>query len=206
MHSAEDCFVDICYRCPLINVFKILLIAWLMFTLMWQVETVDTVMENDKKDRCLSDKLGLSNYESSPWEVVDGNNEVRRRHRSYKLERLSSQFGGKISCIQQKTMSDDSMKLVINENLVADDVRFGDPFQVCVSPVLHASPSKLYAWLLLPSSGEDSYQSYGRNFMLIAFLTLWVADTSSYGARDLITATDHHAIQGLCWGCMAQGH
>lgn len=94
---------------------------------------------DDLKERTVNEKLGLSNYENSPWEVVDGKTGIERRHRSYRLNRLITQFGSKISCIQQKTISIDSKKLIINEILTLHDVPFGDHFQVCSSRRFYAS-------------------------------------------------------------------
>lgn len=96
------------------------------------VESVHAVILDEKMDRAISEKLGLSDYESSPWEIVDkkAQLEIRRRHRSYKLNRLITQFGSKISCVQQKSLSVNSKKLVINEILTLHDVPFGDHFQI----------------------------------------------------------------------------
>lgn len=102
-----------------------------VFTTMLQVESVHAIFVDDQKEHIVNEKLGLSNYESSPWEVVDGKTGIQRRHRSYKLNRLITQFGSKISSIQQKTLSPDSKKLIINEILTLHDVPFGDHFQVC---------------------------------------------------------------------------
>lgn len=98
---------------------------------MLQVESVHAIVVDDQKDRHVSEKLGLSKYESSPWEVVDGKIGIQRRHRSYRLNRLITQFGSTISSIQQKTVSTDSKKLIINEILTLHDVPFGEHFQVC---------------------------------------------------------------------------
>ena len=92
---------------------------------------MNTIIEDGEKDRLLNEKLGLSNYESSPWEDVDGQNEVQRRYRSYRLEHPIAQFGRKVSSIQRKTMSADFKKLVITENFTLDDVPFGYHFLVC---------------------------------------------------------------------------
>jgi hypothetical protein len=95
------------------------------------VESVHAIIVDDKKDHAISEKLGLSNYESSPWEPVDSKNTaVQRRHRRYRLNRLITQFGSNISSIQQKTLSSDSKKLIINEILTLHDVPFGDHFQI----------------------------------------------------------------------------
>lgn len=96
-----------------------------------QVESVHAIIVDDKKDHAISENLGLSNYESSLWEPVDSKNpSVQRRHRRYRLNRLITQFGSNISSIQQKTLSSDSKKLIINEILTLHDVPFGDHFQV----------------------------------------------------------------------------
>ena len=94
---------------------------------------MNVVIEDDKKDHLVNEKLGLSDYKTSPWEDVDGKDEVQRR-RSYRLEGLNS----KISSILQKTMSADFKKLVINENFTLDDVPFSDHFQVCPPSALHS--------------------------------------------------------------------
>ncbi|KAG0591890.1 hypothetical protein KC19_1G209800 [Ceratodon purpureus] len=94
------------------------------------VDVLHTYFTDDQKERSVNEKLGLSNYESSPWEIVDGKTGIQRRHRSYRLSRLITQFGSQISGIQQKTISIDSKKLIINEILTLHDVPFGDHFQI----------------------------------------------------------------------------
>jgi hypothetical protein len=106
---------------------------------MWQVDSVHAFFIDDEKERSVNKKLGLSNYESTPWEVVDGKTGTYRRSCSYRLNRLITQFGSKISCIQQKTISTNSKKLIINEILTLHDVPFGDHFQVSSSPPFYAS-------------------------------------------------------------------
>ena len=110
-----------------------------MFITLWQVQSVHEFFVDAQKESSVNEKLGLSNYEGSPWEVADGKTGIQLRHRSYRLNRLITQFGSKISCIQQKSISSDSKKLIINEILTLHDVPFGDHFQVRSSPSVNAS-------------------------------------------------------------------
>ncbi|KAG0620711.1 hypothetical protein M758_4G237500 [Ceratodon purpureus] len=96
------------------------------------VESVNTVFEDVKKGSLLHEKLGLSNYESAPWEVVDGKNEVQRRHISYRLKHPIAKFGSRISSIQQKTMSADFKKLAIIDYLTLDDMPYNHDLQIQV--------------------------------------------------------------------------
>lgn len=95
-----------------------------------QAESILAVLHNEKLDAAVNEKLGLMEYKSTPWEQIDEKPGVQRRQLSYSLNRQISQFGSKVSCIQQETVSDDNKKLVIDEILTLHDVPFGDHFQV----------------------------------------------------------------------------
>lgn len=97
---------------------------------MLQVESVLAVLNDAKMDKSVNEKLGIVNYNSTPWELVEKKSGVQRRQISYNLNKKLSQFGSKVSCIQQQTASDDKKKLTIDEILTLHDVPFGDHFQV----------------------------------------------------------------------------
>lgn len=97
---------------------------------MLQVESVLAVLNDDRMDKSVNEKLGIVNYSSTPWELVEKKSGVQRREISYNLNKKLSQFGSKVSCIQQQTASDDKKKLTIDEILTLHDVPFGDHFQV----------------------------------------------------------------------------
>lgn len=97
--------------------------------------TTDSVMilfDKGKLEEVVAERMGYVNYESSSWERVDNQPGVQRREISYQLNRQISQFGSKISCVQQKTSSDSSKVFVIDEVLTLHDVPFGDHFEVQV--------------------------------------------------------------------------
>lgn len=95
-----------------------------------QVESVLAVLNDERMDKSVNEKLGIVNYSSTPWELVEKKSGVKRRQISYNLNKKLSQFGSKVSCIQQQTSSDDKKKLTIDEILTLHDVPFGDHFQV----------------------------------------------------------------------------
>ena len=97
---------------------------------MLQVESVLAVLNDERMDKSVNEKLGIVNYSSTPWELVEKKSGVKRRQISYNLNKKLSQFGSKVSCIQQQTSSDDKKKLTIDEILTLHDVPFGDHFQV----------------------------------------------------------------------------
>lgn len=97
---------------------------------MLQVESLLAVLNDDKMDKSVNEKLGIVNYNSTPWELVEKKSGVQRRQISYNLNKNLSQFGSKVSCIQQQSASDDKKKLTIDEILTLHDVPFGDHFQV----------------------------------------------------------------------------
>lgn len=138
-----------------------------------QVESVHAIVVDDEKDRHVNEKLGLSTYESSPWEVVDGMIGIQRRHLSYRLNRLITQFGSKISSIQQKTLSTDSKKLIINEILTLHDVPFGEHFQVR-PPWLqfHASFSQTVVWPSMHHFTVIMSNKFSLLYVDFGFLTL----------------------------------
>jgi hypothetical protein len=73
----------------------------------------------------------------TPWEHVEERIGAHRRRASYSLNRQISQFGTKVTCIQQQTVSDDLKKLVTNEILTLHDVPFGEYFEVFVLIASH---------------------------------------------------------------------
>jgi len=96
-------------------------------------ESVLSVYQNKDLDERVHEKLGLIDYKSTGWESVEQKPGVQRRQESYTLNRLISQFGSKVSCIKQITVtSEDVKKIVIDDMLTLHDVPFGDHFQVQV--------------------------------------------------------------------------
>jgi hypothetical protein len=96
-----------------------------------QAESVLSVFQNKDLDERVHEKLGLVDYKSTGWESVEQKPGVQRRQESYTLNRQISQFGSKVSCIQQITVtSEDAKKIVIDDMLTLHDVPFGDHFQV----------------------------------------------------------------------------
>jgi len=96
-------------------------------------ESVLSVFQNKDLDERVHEKLGLVDYKSTVWESVEQKPGVQRRQESYTLNRQISQFGSKVSCIQQITVtSEDAKKIVIDDMLTLHDVPFGDHFQVQV--------------------------------------------------------------------------
>ncbi|CAK9278846.1 unnamed protein product [Sphagnum jensenii] len=96
-------------------------------------ESVLSVFKNKDLDERVHEKLGLIDYKSTGWENVEQKPGVQRRQESYTLNRQISQFGSKVSCIQQITVtSEDAKKIVIDDMLTLHDVPFGDHFQVQV--------------------------------------------------------------------------
>jgi hypothetical protein len=96
-----------------------------------QAESVLSVFQNKDLNERVHEKLGLIDYTSTGWESVEQKPGVQRRQESYTLNRQISQFGSKVSCIQQITVtSEDAKKIVIDDMLTLHDVPFGDHFQV----------------------------------------------------------------------------
>lgn len=91
-----------------------------------------SLFEQGGLEEAMAEKMGYLNYVSTPWERLEGQNGVQRRHTSYHLNRQISQFGSKVSCIQQRTMSDSMKSCVLDEVITLHDVPFGDHFQVQV--------------------------------------------------------------------------
>jgi hypothetical protein len=105
-----------------------------------QAESVLSVFKNKDLDERVHEKLGLIDYKSTGWENVDQKPGVQRRQESYTLNRQISQFGSKVSCIQQITVtSEDAKKIVIDDMLTLHDVPFGDHFQVISSMIVDKS-------------------------------------------------------------------
>lgn len=96
-----------------------------------------SLFEQGGLEEAMAEKMGYLNYVSTPWERLEGQNGVQRRHTSYHLNRQISQFGSKVSCIQQRTMSDSMKSCVLDEVITLHDVPFGDHFQVL--GVLHGT-------------------------------------------------------------------
>ncbi|KAG0631154.1 hypothetical protein M758_1G231500 [Ceratodon purpureus] len=99
-------------------------------------DCVMTLFEKGGLEEVVAEKMGYVNYVSTPWERLDSHhgpqNNVLRRQISYHLNRQISQFGSKVSCIQQKTISENMKSCVVDEVLTLHDVPFGDHFQVQV--------------------------------------------------------------------------
>ncbi len=96
-----------------------------------QAESVLSVFQNKDLNERVHEKLGLVDYKTTGWESVEQKPGVQRRQESYTLNRQISQFGSKVSCIQQITVtSEDAKKIVIDDMLTLHDVPFGDHFQV----------------------------------------------------------------------------
>lgn len=100
------------------------------FIFLLQAESVLSTLNNDKVDQSISEKLGLDDYETRPWDHVEEKTGAHRRQLTYTLNRQISQFGSKVSCIQQQEVSDDLRKLVIKEVLTYHDMPFADHFEV----------------------------------------------------------------------------
>lgn len=102
-----------------------------------------TLFEKGGLEEVVAEEMGYVNYVSGPWERLDSQhgaqNNVFRRQISYVLNRQISQFGSKVSCIQQKTISENMKSCIIDEVLTLHDVPFGDHFQVLGSTLLLAS-------------------------------------------------------------------
>lgn len=99
-----------------------------------------SLFEKGGLEEAVAEKMGYINYVSTPWERLEGQNGVQRRHTSYHLNRQISQVGSKVSCIQQKTTSDSMKFYVLDEVITLHDVSFGDHFQVF--GILHGTQSK----------------------------------------------------------------
>ena len=97
-----------------------------------QAESVLGALNNSQLDLSIHETLGLMNYTVTPWEHVEEKIGAHRRQASYSLNRQISQFGTKVTCVQQQTVSDDLKKLVTNEILTLHDVPFGEYFEVFV--------------------------------------------------------------------------
>lgn len=82
-------------------------------------------------DQSIFEKLGFADYKANPWEHVEETTGAHRRQLNYTLNRQISQFGCKVSCIQQQEVSDDLRKLVTKEVLTYQDMPFADHFEVC---------------------------------------------------------------------------
>jgi len=99
-------------------------------------DSVMTLFERGGLEQTVAEKMGYVDYVSSPWERLDSQhgaqNNVLRRQISYHLNRQISQFGSKVSCVQQKTSSENMKSCVVDEVLTLHDVPFGDHFQVQV--------------------------------------------------------------------------
>jgi len=99
-----------------------------------------TLFEKGALEKVVAEKMGYMNYTSAAWERLDSQPGVQRRLISYQLNRQISQFGSKVSCIQQKTSLDIAKSCVLDEVLTLHDVPFGDHFQVRTpkSPYFHS--------------------------------------------------------------------
>ncbi|KAG0621016.1 hypothetical protein M758_4G261700 [Ceratodon purpureus] len=95
-------------------------------------ESVMTLFDKGPLEEVVAEKVGYMNYVSASWDRLDSQPGVQRRQVSYQLNRQINQFGSKVSCIQQKTVSDDLDSCVLDEVLTLHDVPFGDHFQVQV--------------------------------------------------------------------------
>lgn len=91
-----------------------------------------SLFEKGRLEEVVAEKMGYINFVSTPWERLEGQNNVQRRQVSYHLNRQISQFGSKVSCIQQKTMLDNMKLYILDEVLTLHDVPFGDHFQVLI--------------------------------------------------------------------------
>lgn len=89
-----------------------------------------TLFDKGPLEEVVTEKMGYMNYVSASWDRLDGQPGVQRRQISYQLNRQITQFGSKVSCIQQKTISDNLESCVLDEVLTLHDVPFGDHFQV----------------------------------------------------------------------------
>ena len=92
-----------------------------------------TLFDKGPLEEVVAEKVGYMNYVSASWDRLDSQPGVQRRQVSYQLNRQINQFGSKVSCIQQKTVSDDLDSCVLDEVLTLHDVPFGDHFQVTTS-------------------------------------------------------------------------
>ncbi|KAL3687800.1 hypothetical protein R1sor_014109 [Riccia sorocarpa] len=90
------------------------------------------LLEKGELHKHVMQLFGVTNYKSSHWEMVGDDPEVKRRQVSYTLNRQQCRFGSAVTSIQQKTLSDDSHKALLEEVLTLHDVPFGDHFQVQV--------------------------------------------------------------------------
>lgn len=95
-------------------------------------ESVLSALNNVEVDESISEKLGFDDYRANPWDHVEEKTGAHRRHLTYTLNRRISQFGSKVSCVQQQEVSDDLKNLVIKEVLTYHDMPFADYFEVHV--------------------------------------------------------------------------
>jgi hypothetical protein len=115
------------------------------------METTKTLFEKGKLEEVVAEKMGYVNWKSSAWERVDGQQGfVERRQFSYNLNRQISQFGSKVSCIQQRTIAENMKSCVFDEVFTLHDVPFGDHFQV---------PLSCHGWPFYYSRGHRLYSS-----------------------------------------------
>lgn len=96
------------------------------------MDSAMSLFEKGRLEEVVAEKMGYINFVSTPWERLEGQNNVQRRQVSYHLNRQISQFGSKVSCIQQKTMLDNMKLYILDEVLTLHDVPFGDHFQVLI--------------------------------------------------------------------------
>lgn len=72
--------------------------------------------------------LGCLNYVATTWETISPS--LLERHLCYKFNRRVSTFGGDVTCIQQKSPSNEGRGWIVNEIMSLHDVPFGDHFRV----------------------------------------------------------------------------
>lgn len=102
----------------------------MVFSFYIQAESVLSALNNVEVDESISEKLGFDGYRANPWDHVEEKTGAHRRNLTYTLNRRVSQFGSKVSCIQQQEVSDDLKNLVIKEVLTYHDMPFADYFEV----------------------------------------------------------------------------
>eukprot|EP01018_Ginkgo_biloba_P019219 Gb_27237 [translate_table: standard] len=104
------------------------------------VESLVFIFDKENLDEKIMDKMGCMNYTATPWEQVGDNRRLQQRQQIYKLSHRLCQFGSRVTCIQQRSISDDEQACVLAEIFTLQDVPFGDHFQVQVRKEIENIP------------------------------------------------------------------